>query len=129
MKSMRGMGRSSPFPKRYGHWTRLASLLTLCALVAACARVPAQKVLEGPTMGTTYHVTILRPEEDRREAQAKHCVNDVLAAVDAQLSTYNAASEISALNRNDTVIWTNMSEPLYSVIAAAARVSAESNGA
>lgn len=80
-------------------------------------------------MGTTYHVTIadVRRVGDRQRAQ--QCVDDVLRAVDAHLSTYSTKSEISRFNRSAATDWVVVSDPLFAVIAAASRVSTETRGA
>jgi thiamine biosynthesis lipoprotein len=99
--------------------------------MAACS--PRERVetrtLEGPTMGTTYHVTVpgLRGAKDERRVQA--CVEGTLDEVQRRLSTYAPDSEISRLNRNPSTAWIPVSPMLLGVVAAAQRVSVETAGA
>ena len=109
--------------------------LTLFALVllAACERTappPAVREFTGPTMGTTYHVSVVgvRNEPDRVRA-TQGCVDRVLARVNRHLSTYSQESELAQLNRNPSTDWISISDPLFAVLAAANRVSVETDGA
>ena len=102
-------------------------------LLVACERAPEPEPMRsftGPTMGTTYHVTVagLSPD-DARARGVQHCVEAVLRNVDEHLSTYSATSEITALNRSASTDWMPVSEPLFAVLAAANRVSVETGGA
>jgi thiamine biosynthesis lipoprotein len=80
-------------------------------------------------MGTTYHVTLAgaRGEGDRQWAQ--RCIAEVLRSTNEHLSTYSPSSEISRFNRSAATEWMQVSEPLFAVIAAAHRVSVETDGA
>ena len=80
-------------------------------------------------MGTTYHVTVpgARGDDDRRRAQ--RCIADVLQSVNEHLSTYSDSSEISQFNRSNGTDWSVVSSALFAVIAAAQRVSVETDGA
>jgi thiamine biosynthesis lipoprotein len=106
--------------------------LVACGL-AGCERAPPPveaRTFTGPTMGTTYHVTVAGLRDARHQApRAQRCIADVLEVVQRRLSTYAADSEISALNRNATSDWIEVSDPLFAVLAAAQRVSVESDGA
>jgi thiamine biosynthesis lipoprotein len=112
---------------------RAGLCLLACAaalLLAACEReprLPPAQELSGPTMGTTYHVTIVGPASETHAAQ--QCVSRVLDSVDRHLSNWSEDSEIAALNRNDSTDWVAVSDTLYAVLAAAHRVSVETDGA
>jgi thiamine biosynthesis lipoprotein len=81
-------------------------------------------------MGTTYHVTVAGlSNESGRVRAAQGCIDRVLAAVDRHLSTYSKQSEITALNRNPSSDWIPVSDTLFAVLAAAHRVSVETDGA
>ncbi len=67
-------------------------------MLAACAtesEQPLQK-LEGPTMGTTYHIVYVADAV----ADLQAGVDSVLAAVNASLSTYIPTSTISVINQS-----------------------------
>jgi thiamine biosynthesis lipoprotein len=115
---------------------RVAAGLTLLVAgalgVVACSQdAPPQdtRTLTGPTMGTTYHVTVRERRAGRDEARAQACIDRTLAAANEHLSTYAPDSEVSVLNRNDSTDWIGVSPTLLAVVAAAQRVSAESDGA
>jgi thiamine biosynthesis lipoprotein len=80
-------------------------------------------------MGTTYHVTVPGARGTRDRQRAQRCIDQVLQSVDEHLSTYSASSEISRFNRSASTDWVAVSGPLFAVIAAANRVSAETDGA
>lgn len=99
-------------------------------LLAACERgprLPPAQELTGPTMGTTYHVTIVAGAGETSAAQ--QCVARVLTRVDRHLSAWSKDGELATLNRNDSTDWVAVSDTLYAVLAAAHRVSVETNGA
>ena len=80
-------------------------------------------------MGTTYHVTVVGANEPGRMRAAQTCIDRVLATAERRLSTYSSDSEITALNRNASTDWIAVSPPLFAVLAAANRVSVETDGA
>jgi len=108
---------------------RTGRLLVLSILLVSCTPAPDTLTLTGPTMGTTYHVTLpgARGDDDRRRAQ--RCIDDVLQSVNEHLSTYSDSSEISQFNRSNGTDWSVVSSALFAVIAAAQRVSVETDGA
>ena len=123
---------------------RTVNLATLCrvhaficvatlSLLAACERNPPPRAVReftAPTMGTTYHVKVVSVRnEPRSERAAQACIDGVLASVDRHLSTYSKQSEITALNRNPSSDWIPVSGTLFAVLAAANRVSVETDGA
>ena len=81
-------------------------------------------------MGTTYQVTVAGTGADEtRGRPVQRCIDHVLARVDRHLSAYSKASELTALNANGSTDWVRISDPVYAVLAAAQRVSVETNGA
>jgi thiamine biosynthesis lipoprotein len=110
-----------------------ARILVAAGLVCLGACGPREQVetrrFEGPTMGTTYHVTVpgIRSEAEARRVQ--DCIDRTLEAVDRHLSSYAKDSELSVLNTDTSTDWIPVSTTLLAVIAAAQRVSAESGGA
>ncbi|MFL6549803.1 MAG: FAD:protein FMN transferase [Povalibacter sp.] len=97
-------------------------------LVAGCARRPDVIELSGPTMGTTYSVKIARPPRDLDAAKARIVIDDALALIDKQMSTYRADSEISSFNASRSTEWKNVSPDLARLVSASLIVSAESDG-
>ncbi len=83
----------------------------------------------GPTMGTTYHVTVpgVATANERRTVQS--VIDRVLLETDRHLSTYNDTSELSRLNRDASRAWQDVSPTLYVVLKEARAVSELTHGA
>lgn len=75
----------------------LLSLFPLALLAAACGPRVEQR-LEGRTMGTTYHVTLVGVSAERAAALQPR-VDARLEQVNDSMSTYRPGSEISRFNR------------------------------
>lgn len=106
-------------------WLGLATLGS-CDRQAPVAR---EQMFSGPTMGTTYHVTVVGARRKADGPRVQECIDDVLARVDRRLSTYSDQSEITAFNRSSSTNWVSVSDTLFAVLAAAHRVSVETDGA
>jgi thiamine biosynthesis lipoprotein len=105
-------------------------LIASCALLAAaCARVPAELVLSGPTMGTTYTVKVAAPPESVDAARLRATIDDVLAQIDRSMSGYREDSEVARFNASASAEWHDVSAELASVVQAALEVSEASGGA
>lgn len=106
----------------------LLLLFTAALFVASCSRHEAVIRLEGQTMGTTYHVTLVNPGEldgDTLQEQLDY----QLAHFNTIASTYIDDSELMALNRAPVGQWQTVSEPLYAMLTVATEVSWLSRGA
>nr|WP_246237781.1 FAD:protein FMN transferase [Caldichromatium japonicum] len=80
-------------------------------------------------MGTYYSVKIARlPAGIRQEALAPQ-LERLLAAVNAEISTYDPGSELSRLNANPSTDWIAVSPNLYAAIAEGQRIAALTDGA
>ena len=102
----------------------------MAMLASACEQQPPVETFAGSTMGTTYQVTVVghgNPEQGREKL--RESIDSVLREVNAHLSTYQAASEISVFNRSTSLEWQPISSTLYAVLAAAGRISRETGGA
>jgi len=104
--------------------------LVATALLTACGS-PADPQLEvtGPTMGTYYAVKVARPPAGLDAQTLQAGMEQVLQGVIATLSTYDAGSELSRLNRNPSTDWVPVSADLHQVLAQGQRLSALSDGA
>jgi thiamine biosynthesis lipoprotein len=91
--------------------------------------------IHGSTMGTTYMVKIVKPEDEKfssRDELRKRVTVDIenlLRKVNQQMSTWIEDSEISRFNRYKGSQWFEVSADTALVIGEALRVSKESNGA
>jgi thiamine biosynthesis lipoprotein len=86
-------------------------------------------VLRGATMGTTYHVK-LASAPDSIDVERLHAdVENVLAEIDRQMSTYRADSELSQFNRAPAGEWFPVCRATAEVVAAAQEISEKTEGA
>lgn len=105
-------------------------LASCCALLAAaCERAPAELVLSGPTMGTTYTVKVVAPPASVDSARLRATVDDVLAQMDRSMSGYRSDSEVARFNASASTDWYDVSADLAAVSKAALDVSEASAGA
>jgi len=109
----------------------LVICLVIClavVVVSACSRTPEPAQFTGPTMGTTYHVTVSGADslQERRGVQA--AIDRVLVETERHLSTYNDTSEIALLNQDENRSWQDVSPTLFVVLQEAHEVSELTGG-
>jgi FAD:protein FMN transferase len=112
-------------------------LLLAAALLFGCARTPPELVLSGPTMGTTYTVKVAvnvagKAAGSPRDIDAdavRRAIDEVLASIDHDMSTYRADSAISRFNAAPSTEWIEVPVGLAQVVALAQTVSERSAGA
>jgi thiamine biosynthesis lipoprotein len=112
-----------------GRFCRLGLAGALLVLLAACGRNPQSLQLDGPTMGTTYSLSIARLPPGVGRAQVEAVLADVLRDSDQCLSGWNPASELSRFNASSSTDWQPVSPALAETVAQALAVSAASGGA
>jgi FAD:protein FMN transferase len=87
-------------------------------------------VLTGPTMGTSFSVVVSGEDFDLGElAELQRGIDAELAAVNAEMSTYLADSELSRFNRSPADVGFEASAHLLEIVALAKQVSERSGGA
>ncbi|MDL0430008.1 FAD:protein FMN transferase [Marinobacter sp. TBZ242] len=102
------------------------------ATLAGCSFEEEEKVWEisGPVFGTQYHINVVLQEDQHRLENLADGIDEVLARVDASMSTWREDSELSRFNRlEDQSQWTEISRPLHEVLATAREVSELTDGA
>lgn len=105
-------------------------LLGLVALVPlGCGDRRDLLEISGPTMGTYYSVQVPRPPRGLDPARLRSGLESLLGEVNREISTYDADSELSRLNRNPSTDWIPVSPNLLGVLAEGLRLSALSGGA
>jgi thiamine biosynthesis lipoprotein len=104
-------------------------LIVLFVLLAASHVRAEPFVIRGATMGTTYHVKIASAPQAVAPVQLQEKVDEVLAEIDEQMSTYRPDSELSRFNRAPAGEWFAVSVPTAEVVAAAQRISDKTDGA
>lgn len=113
---------------------RAASLLFLFVTVVAlfaCGEASRDNFkLSGSTMGTTYHVTVVRQAEDKLDQQQlQQAIDQQLQQINQQMSTYIADSELVKLNNAPVGEWVVVSENLFNVLMMSLELGWLSNGA
>jgi thiamine biosynthesis lipoprotein len=84
--------------------------------------------LQGQTMGTQYNISIVASEAiDTQHLQAE--LEETLASINQQMSTYLDDSELSRFNQTSDTDWFNVSTPVATVVRSALTVSQQSKGA
>lgn len=106
-----------------------AALALLFLFLVACAREPEAVIrLDGQTMGTTYHVTLINPGNLHGD-ELKRQLDYQLQHFNQIASTYIDDSELNTLNRASIGEWLPVSEPLFNILSLAVEVSWLTGGA
>lgn len=106
-----------------------AAVLLSCVVVLGACDHDAQPLhISGPAQGTTYNVTVMRPD-GLSEATLRSSVEGVVARIDRQMSTWRDDSEISRFNAAPTDVWVGVSESLASLAARALEIGRNTDGA
>jgi thiamine biosynthesis lipoprotein len=83
----------------------------------------------GPTMGTHYRVSIANLPVAVTKSELQREIENLLADVDRQMSTYRPDSELSRFNRASAGEWFPVSAATAEVASAAQAISEKTNGA
>jgi thiamine biosynthesis lipoprotein len=89
---------------------------------------PAVPAFEGSTMGTTYRVLLGRAVPAERLTVLQRGVDSLLGDVNARMSTWDSASELSRLNHRADTGPIVLSGPLAAVLRLSLAVHAQSGG-
>jgi thiamine biosynthesis lipoprotein len=110
-------------------WLRGLSALVALLAAAGCGSPAGPAQFAGPTMGTTYHVTVPAADTPARREAVQAAIDTVLGEVDRTLSTYRDDSELAHLNRDASRDWINVSPELWQLLQQARQVSLATDGA
>ncbi len=104
--------------------------IALASLLWVCGCTPqAPQQFDGPTMGTTYSVTVTQLPGGVTRESLQAVIDGVLDEVNRHLSTYDPTSEISSFNALRSTEAVPVSQQLHAVVALAEAVSADTGGA
>lgn len=107
----------------------MLALVFLLLLTACGAKQQAAIRLQGESMGTTWHITLVPNANNRVSAPALRAeVEQILVRIDEQMSNWRQDSEISRFNQASTTDWFPVSLDLVKVVSAAQQVSQLSKG-
>ena len=101
----------------------------MLACVAACSRTPETLQLSGPTMGTTYSISIASLPEGVARASVEAAVAAVLEEADRHLSGWNEQSELARFNAAPGTEWQPVSPVLFAALEQAILISRDTGGA
>jgi thiamine biosynthesis lipoprotein len=106
-------------------------LLALAAALPGCDResAPAETLLQGSTMGTSYSVKVVDLPAGLSAKSLQAAIDQILEAVNDSMSTYREDSELSRFNGNPGGDWVPTSPELLGVLEAAQETSRLSDGA
>lgn len=108
--------------------------LSFCLVFCVgCKSEPALQVgeLSGPTMGTRYNVRYVASPAEIAASSGhwQQAIDDRLAEINRQMSTYDPQSELSRFNQLTTDEWFDVSSETATVVAYALEVAKDSGGA
>jgi thiamine biosynthesis lipoprotein len=110
------------------HCLVVGLVILLTGVVSACSRRPEPAQFTGPTMGTTYHVTVSGADSPRERRAVQAAIDQVLVEIERHLSSYRVTSEIALLNRDESLSWQDVSPTLFAVLNEAQDVSELTGG-
>ncbi|MBK1872039.1 FAD:protein FMN transferase [Marinobacter sp. 1-3A] len=122
---------SSIFEPARAAFASIFLMLVLVAL-AGCSFQQDEEIWEisGPVFGTSYHISVVLPEDHQRLEALAQGIEEALDGVDASMSTWRDDSELSKLNRlEDQSDWVPVSDPLFEVLSRSAEISRLTEGA
>jgi thiamine biosynthesis lipoprotein len=108
---------------------RHLSLAFLLVLLAGCDLQQQPVTLEGATMGTRYHITLVGGSKSLPAQELQASVTAVLESVENSMSTWRENSEISRFNRLPPHQWWSASSAFFEVFSLARSVAQASGGA
>jgi len=106
----------------------LATAMVCVVLLAGCGQESAPLQISGPAQGTTYNVTVMAPE-GLTEHALRSTVEEVVATIDKQMSTWRDDSEISRFNAAPANTWVEVSKPLAALTEQALEIGRDTGGA
>ncbi len=105
------------------------ALALLALVLASCVDSSRDWKLTGPTMGTSYHITVVQVPAGIEKAILQSAIDAELEAVNQEMSTYIPDSELMRFNGAAVGEAVEVSEHLADVIARALSIHQRSHGA
>ena len=112
------------------------SILTITAVallalqISGCSKPVEAVKISGPTMGTSYNITLFPAKDTELDAESvQKSIDDSLKAINQQMSTWVKDSEITLFNQSQSTDWYPVSAEFAKVTEAAQQISKMSDGA
>ncbi len=109
-----------------GRWI---GLVMLAGVLSACGNGDTLERFDGPTMGSRYSIQYVRHIATPGPKTVQDEVEQILAEVDRQLSTYRSDSDIERFNALPADSCQAMPGPVLELIRAGEQLSSQSDGA
>ena len=107
------------------------AVLLMIFVVSGCfwsSRAPETIRILGETMGTTYRVTVVDAPDALTQENLSKGITATLATVNAKMSNWDPASEVSQFNKRQSTDPAQISEAFVHVLAAAHDIHLQSDG-
>ncbi len=104
-------------------------LLTLTAYGCSQSNHRSTEQFSGATMGTTYHIKYLPKSNTPKLVELAKLIDDELASVNRQMSTYQDDSELYQFNASSSTDWQAVSKETVEVVRLGLQFNELSNGA
>ncbi len=101
----------------------------LCLVACDAQRHDGVVYIDGLTMGTTYSIQMHALPDQLDTAELQNRLEQLLAEINRQMSTYQPDSEISRFNQSQSTDWFPISAEFAGVAAAAQQISHLTEGA
>jgi thiamine biosynthesis lipoprotein len=111
------------------HFCKWLFCLLLVVSLGGCSGDVEPVQLSGATMGTTWHISYIKPKVIPDQDQLQSGVEEILETVNQRMSTYLAESEISQFNAAEANTWFTVSSDVFTVLSTALDVGRQSEGA
>src|SRR5262245_48670597 len=108
---------------------RITLLLLLVLATTSQAATRDAVLLQGTAQGTTWHVKFVPPSAKFDTEALQADLEQKLAEIDRQMSTYRPDSEVSRFNRAPAGEWFAVSPAVAEVVSASREISEKSGGA
>ncbi len=118
-----------PHTGKPGQGLRALFLLVLSLWLASCSQSAQVYSFGGPTMGTTWEVTLAELPAGVRVKQLRTDIEVLLTTINQQMSTYIDDSDISRFNQAGPDTWHEVPPDFARVLEAALALSQRSDGA
>ncbi|MCT7940897.1 FAD:protein FMN transferase [Shewanella sp. SP1S2-7] len=108
---------------------RSVIFMAVISLITACSQPEPTLQLAGKTMGTTYHITVIRNDQLPEANLLQTEIDMALEIVNNQMSTYRPNSELSRFNKLQIRQGTEVSPDTLTVVKEAIRLYKITDGA